>query len=77
AHNILAIELLAASQGIEVHHPKHSSAVLESVIASIRAVSPRYDDDRSLSGDIARVAEMIHTGLFCEHAASVLPAQSE
>lgn len=74
--NIVAIELLAAAQGIEFHHPKRSSDALEKVLASIREISPRYEDDRSLSSDIGRVVAMIDTGAFCEHAASVLPAQS-
>ena len=73
--NIIAIELLAAAQGIEFHHPKHSSEPLEKTIAALREVSPRYEDDRGLSADIIRVAELIASGAFREHAASVLPAQ--
>ncbi len=74
--NIVAIELLAAAQGIEFHHPKQSSAPLETAIAALRKVSPRYEDDRGLSSDIGMVAELIERGTFCEHAASVLPAQN-
>jgi histidine ammonia-lyase len=74
--NIVAIELLAATQGIEFHHPKKSSEPLEKVISVLRAVSPRYEADRGLSGDIGRVAALIGSGTFCEHAASVLPAQN-
>ena len=73
--NIIAIELLAAAQGIEFHHPKQSSEPLEKTIAALREVSPRYEDDRGLSADIIRVAELIASGAFREHAASVLPAQ--
>ena len=73
---IIAIELLAAAQGIEFHHPKKSSAALESVITKLRKVSPRYTDDRALSADISEVAALIGSGEFCEHASSVLPAQS-
>lgn len=74
--NIVAIELLAAAQGIEFHHPKQSSEPLEKAIATLREVSPRYEDDRSLSADIGHVASLIASGEFCEHAASVLPAQN-
>ena len=74
--NIIAIELLAAAQGIDFHHPQQSSAPLEATIKAIRSVSPRYDDDRSLAPDVARVAQMIDDGRFYEYAASVLPAQS-
>lgn len=75
--NIVAIELLAAAQGVEFHHPKKSSEALENVIEALRLVSPPYKEDRSLSGDIAAVAELIENGAFCGHAASVLPAHNE
>ena len=74
--NIIAIELLAAAQGIEFHHPKQSSEPLERTLTAVREVSPRYEDDRGLSADIGRVAALIETGSFCEHAMSVLPAQT-
>jgi len=74
--NIVAIEMLAAAQGIEFHHPQKSSNALEEAIAAVRAVSPRYEEDRSLSGDIAAVARLISSGKFCAHAASVLPAHN-
>jgi histidine ammonia-lyase len=74
--NIVAIELLAAAQGIEFHHPKQSSPPLEAAIADVRELSAPYSDDRGLSADVMAVAALIDAGNFCEHAASVLPAQS-
>ena len=74
--NIIAIELLAAAQGIEFHHPQQSSEPLEKVLTALREVSPRYEDDRGLSADIGRVAALIESGTFREHAASVLPAHA-
>ncbi len=74
--NIVAIELLAATQGIEFHRPQRSSPPLEGAVKAIRDVSPRYTEDRSLAADVGRVVELIERGVFCEHAASVLPAQS-
>ena len=71
---IVAIELLAAAQGIEFHRPKRSSPPLENCVAALREVSPSYSEDRSLSRDVARVADMIDNGSFCEYAASVLPS---
>ena len=76
AMNIVAIELLAAAQGVEFHRPKKSSAALEKVITKLREVSPAFVEDRSLSADIARVAQLIDDGQFCEHAASVLPSHA-
>lgn len=72
--NIVAIELIAAAQGIEFHRPQKSSPPLEQAIAAVRSVSPRYTEDRSLSREVAKVAAMIDEGSFCEHAASVLPS---
>jgi histidine ammonia-lyase len=73
---IVAIELLAAAQGIEFHRPQKSSPVIESVIASLREISPAFLTDRSLSTEITRVAAIADAGRFCEHAASVLPSLS-
>jgi histidine ammonia-lyase len=72
--HIVAIELLAAVQGIEFHLPTKTSVVLEQVREEIRAVSSRYVEDRSLSGDIARLAQLMNDGFFYRFAASVLPS---
>ncbi len=72
--DIIAIELLAAAQGIEFHRPKKSSSVIEEVIEELRELSPSYEHDRSLSSDIRRVAAMVDHGAYCRHAASVLPS---
>jgi len=72
--DIVAIELLAAAQGIEFHRPKKSSPPIEKTHAAVRSVSASYTEDRSLSRDIARLSAMIDSGEFCEHAASVLPS---
>jgi len=73
---IVAIELLAAAHGIELRHPEQSSPLLVKIINSLREVSPVFTEDRSLSSDIARVAELIDAGRFCEYSASVLPSYS-
>ncbi|MGI9225155.1 MAG: histidine ammonia-lyase [Woeseiaceae bacterium] len=72
--DIVAIELLAATQGIEFHRPQKSSPPLEQAMAAVRSISPRYTKDRSLSREVAQVAAMIDAGNFCEQAASVLPS---
>ena len=77
AANIVAIELLAAAQGIEFHHPKKSSNLLEGVISEIRAVSDRYVEDRSLSSDIATLAHLVDEGYFYSFATAVLPSGAE
>jgi histidine ammonia-lyase len=74
--NIVAIELLAAAQGIEFHHPRTSSKILESVVRSIREISPAYTEDRSLSDDFAEVASLIDQGFFYGFAEPILPCMN-
>jgi len=75
--NIVAIELLAAAQGIDFHRPQKSSPAIEEVIAVLREQSPSYAEDRSLSADIERVAAKIDGGDYCTHANSILPSLSK
>lgn len=75
--HIIAIELLAAAQGVDFRRPEKSSPVLERVISALREISPRYDTDRSLSSDIDRVATTINNGDYTQYASSVLPSLSE
>ncbi len=72
--HIVAIELLAAAQGVEFHHPQNSSEVLESVISDIREVSPAYAEDRSMSDEFAELAAIINRGSFYSLAESILPS---
>lgn len=72
--HIIAIELLAAAQGIEFHRPQKSSARMEKAIADIRRLSKPYGNDRSLSVDIMAVAALIDSGEFHDYAASILPS---
>ena len=71
--DIVAIELLAAAQGIEFRQDTTSPALAE-ILATIREISPAYVDDRSLSSDIRRVAATIDDGDYCQYAESVLPS---
>jgi histidine ammonia-lyase len=72
--NIVAIELLAAAQGVEFHHPQKSSPAIEKIISTLREVSPSYTEDRSMSADFTRVAALVNEGVFCEHSTSILPS---
>ena len=62
--NILAVELLAAAEGIEFHRPLQSSAVLEQAHARLRARIPRFDRDRMMAPAIAEAAELVRTRAF-------------
>ena len=74
--DIVAIELLAAAQGIGFRDSR-SSPALQNVIAALREISPVYDEDRSLSSDIRRVAATIDDGDYCRYATSILPSLSQ
>ena len=64
---IISIEMIAAAQGLDfISH--HSSPPIEKVKESLRAVVPRMEEDRPLTGDINRIAEMISKGTFVEIA---------
>lgn len=71
---IVAIELLAAAQGIEFHRPQRSSGSIEEAIAEIRAVSARYVEDRSLAADIEGLARLVNDGLFYSRVARSMPS---
>ncbi|HEX4079575.1 MAG TPA: histidine ammonia-lyase [Rhizomicrobium sp.] len=62
--NILAVELLAASEGIEFHRPLKSSPALEQAHADLRARVPRFDRDRLMSPAIAAAAQLITARAF-------------
>ena len=64
AENLLAIELLAAAQGLEHRRPMKAGRGVERAFAAVRKASPPLTQDRALSGDIARVAEAIRRGDF-------------
>jgi len=75
--DIVAIELLAAAQGIDFHQPQKSSPAIEEVMVAIRGLSPVFENDRSLSSDIRRVAATIDDGDYCNFAQSILPSLSQ
>lgn len=61
---IVAIELLAAGQGIEFRRPLTTSPLLEEALAIIRAKVAPYTEDRFLKSDIDWVAATIMAGDF-------------
>jgi histidine ammonia-lyase len=67
ACRVVAVELLAAAQALDLRRPLRSSPALEALHATIRELSPAVGDDRSLSGDIEAVAAAIGAGRFRPH----------
>jgi histidine ammonia-lyase len=64
AENLLAIELLAAGEAMEHRRPLKAGLGVERAFAALRKIAPPLTQDRSLAGDIARVAEGIQRGDF-------------
>jgi histidine ammonia-lyase len=59
---IIAIELLAACQGIEFRRPMRSSDVLENVHAKVRKLVPAYEQDRFFAPDIEAMKGFVLSG---------------
>jgi histidine ammonia-lyase len=70
---IVAIELLAAAQGIELHQPLTTSPVLQGFVARVRQQSAFLAEDRPLHGDIAVLAEAVLRGDFGGATADASP----
>jgi histidine ammonia-lyase len=62
--NVLAIELLAACQGLDLLAPLRTGPETQKAYELLRAVSKKVDADRSLSRDIEAVAARIAAGDF-------------
>ena len=62
--HILAIELLAAAEGIEFQRPLRSSAALEAVHTLIRGRIPRFDRDRFFAPAIAAAQDFVSARAF-------------
>ena len=66
--NILAIELLAAAQGVDMRAPHSTSPRLAAVMAQIRERVPHYDLDRYFAPDIATICQEVVAATFADHA---------
>lgn len=67
---VVAIEMIAAAQGLDFIHLSSSPAV-ERVRHVLRREVPALEEDRPLSGEIESVAKMIADGAFVEAVESV------
>jgi histidine ammonia-lyase len=67
---IVAIELLAAAQGIELHQPLSTSPALQGFVARVRRHSAFLGEDRPLHRDIATLAQAVLGGFADEAGAA-------
>jgi histidine ammonia-lyase len=68
---IVAIELLAVAQGVELRRPLKTSPQLEPVVAAIRSRVAFYDGDRFFAPDIAAIRDLVRGGEFRHYAAAL------
>ncbi|MEO0428207.1 MAG: histidine ammonia-lyase [Pseudomonadota bacterium] len=71
---ILGVELLCAAQGVEFRSPLTTSPALARAITALRAEIPPLVEDRILSPEIDRAAQLIATGHLAAAPAVPLPA---
>jgi histidine ammonia-lyase len=68
---IVAIELLAAAQGVELRAPLATSPQLQAALRLIRNVAAFWDRDRAFAPDLARVRALVERGEFMTFAGSM------
>lgn len=66
----LAIELLAAAQGIDLRSPLKPGPATGRALEAVRGVSPRLTDDRSLAPDIGAVRQVMRDGTLLQAVAA-------
>ncbi|CAN7163965.1 histidine ammonia-lyase [Brevundimonas sp. LjRoot202] len=71
---VVAIELLAAAQGIEFHRPLTSSPALEQVYAIVREAAAAYGSDHYFAPDIARATDGVRAGRYRVFAGNLPPS---
>jgi histidine ammonia-lyase len=71
ASAVVAIELLAAAQGVDFHGPLTCCPALEAVRALLRDQIPHLTDDRHFHPDIAKAIDLIRSGAVIRAAQAV------
>jgi histidine ammonia-lyase len=62
AAGVIAVELIAAAQGIDFHAPLKTSPKLQAVHAGVRELTPRMEGDRFWASDMAALQAAVLTG---------------
>lgn len=68
---IVAIELLAAAQGIELRKPLATSPPLAEAVAIVRTCAAFWDRDRAFAPDLARMRASVEAGAFARFVPSL------
>jgi histidine ammonia-lyase len=62
AAGVVAVELIAAAQGVDHHAPLKTSAKLQTVHAKVRALSPHLTVDRYWADEMAALQSAVLAG---------------
>ncbi len=62
AAGVIAVELIAAAQGVDFHAPLKTGAALQDVHARVRALSPRFTADHYWADELARLQAAVLAG---------------
>jgi histidine ammonia-lyase len=73
---VVAIELLAAAQGIDLLSPLATSPALQQAHHTIRSEASALQDDRPFAPDIERMKRLIEGGFFMQFLAGIAPSQA-
>ena len=76
AAGIVAIELLAAAQGIDLRAPLKTSARLQEAHALVRSRVGFYDHDRYFAPDIAAMRSLVAAGAFRRFVPGLVPSEA-
>ena len=71
---LVALELLAAAQGVDFRRPLVTSDALQTVMREIRALAAFFDRDRFFAPDIEAVKQRVAAGAFRVFADRLLPS---
>ena len=74
---VVAIELLAAAQGLDFHRPLKSSKPLEDARHAVRGAAPGYERDHYFAPDIAAATDLVRSGQLRALAGELLPSSTE
>ena len=73
---IVAIEWLAAAQGVDFHAPLRTSTPLHAVRDALRERVPFYGEDRYFAPDITAATALLEAGALRDTAAKLLPSRT-
>lgn len=74
SEHVVAIEAMAAAQGLDLRAPLEAAAGTGAALAAVRQVSPFLEEDRPLSDEIGAVKDVVASGGLVEAAGAAVGA---